>query len=533
MKKALLYLLLGSVSFANAQYNPEIFANLYTGNDQYQGVKSLTFSAKLNNLLFFNITEANDAKLYVTDGSVGNTIVLKSVPHVLTLGVFDNHVYFSFKDPVNGAELWKTDGTVSGTARVSILGGTIVPYFEFVIASNKLFFIASNSANPTVNQVYSLQAGSNTPTLFRPDLFNVIDVVEYNGNVVFTANNSTTISYANREPYISDGTTAGTTMIKDINPGTDGSSSRGFIKYDNKLFFNSEDGTHGNEIWFTDGTEIGTQLLKDINPGSANGTYLLQSGVFDGKLYFTADDGIHGYEVWSTDGTPNGTQLFKDINLTGGSNPNTYVSFNDKLLIGADNGINGYELWVSDGTPQNTNLLLDINPGPDTGFYTINKSSAICTDQLFFSADNGGFNMEPWVTDGTVAGTHIVEDLNPAGASQDYSETYIHFDNRIFFSANTGSGGQLFVMESCANLGVETNPVTAFTIYPNPTKNLINIDTTSEIEKIDIYNSLGQRVNSVVGNKKEVDVSTLSNGIYFLTITTTDQFQTVQRIIKE
>ena len=65
----------------------------------------------------------------------------------------------------------------------------------------------------------------------------------------------------------------------------------------NLVFFSAFDTAHGNELWVTDGTTEGTRLVKDLNhgPGSAFPRSLRN---IRGVLYMSADDGVHGFEPW-------------------------------------------------------------------------------------------------------------------------------------------------------------------------------------------------------------------------------------------
>ena len=58
-------------------------------------------------------------------------------------------------------------------------------------------------------------------------------------------------------------------LLKDINAGAGGSSFFNFTSVNGTLYFRPDDGVHGDELWKTNGTEAGTVLVKDINPGIA------------------------------------------------------------------------------------------------------------------------------------------------------------------------------------------------------------------------------------------------------------------------
>src|SRR5262249_38861259 len=122
----------------------------------------------------------------------------------------------------------------------------------------------------------------------------------------------------------SDGTAAGTTLVKSFGPG--GVVSLG-MDVNGTLFFTADDGTSGNELWKSDGTTAGTTLVTDIFPGTSRtydryGYYL---GEFpnssnpsyftnvNGTLFFTADDGAYSRGLWKSDGTEAGTVLVEHI----------------------------------------------------------------------------------------------------------------------------------------------------------------------------------------------------------------------------
>jgi ELWxxDGT repeat protein len=93
-------------------------------------------------------------------------------------------------------------------------------------------------------------------------------------------------------------------------------------------YFMGSDGTYGWELWKTDGTAAGTMMVKDINPGAGDG-FLSPFTVLNSALYFSATDGVTGYELWKTDGTAAGTVMVKDINPgAGDSYPGGFIRFN-------------------------------------------------------------------------------------------------------------------------------------------------------------------------------------------------------------
>src|SRR5262249_53417285 len=117
------------------------------------------------------------------------------------------------------------------------------------------------------------------------------------------------------------------------------------------LMFAAGDATHGYELWRSDGTAAGTYMVKDIVPGSS-GSNPQNLIVVGGRLYFTADDGVHGRELWTSDGTAAGTYMLQDIDPgSAASNPLSFYNSNGNLYFTANDGTGPKLFEIPDTTP--------------------------------------------------------------------------------------------------------------------------------------------------------------------------------------
>ncbi|MGD0248231.1 MAG: ELWxxDGT repeat protein, partial [Candidatus Limnocylindrales bacterium] len=188
-----------------------------------------------------------------------------------------------------------------------------------------------------------------------------------------------------------DGTAEGTYGI--YTAPTSSPNFSNFLASGNLLFFTCDDGTHGSELWRTDGTAAGTAMVRDIN-GVTSGSYPGATVDVNGIAYFSATDGQVGYELWRSDGTAGGTWRVKDIATgTNSSSPASLTAMGGLLYFTASDSAHGGELWVSDGTDAGTVLVKDIYSG--TSGSSITYMTAI-GGKLYFSAYDGFTGYEPW-----------------------------------------------------------------------------------------------------------------------------------------
>lgn len=389
--------------------------------------------------IFLSLTATAQLPILVKDINPGAS---SSNPYFFTPSE-DSLLWFTADDGVFGTEIWRSNGTESGTFLVK----DIVQGFSFpthlIAAPGRLYFNlnfsglgeelwTSDGTEAGTDIVLDIWPGSASS---NPNFHCVLDNL-----LLFSAN----ALFLGHELWKTDGTPGGTSIVKDINPDSGDSYPSYMTNVNGTIFFWADDGTHGSELWKSDGTTAGTMLVKDINPGPQGSIPLNINNLasFKGKLYFNANDGAKGPELWVSDGTEAGTMLVSDINPgANGSDPSMLTPWNDSLLwFRANNGATGQELFITNGSAAGTQLVKDIRPGAtgsDLDHLTLVNGT------LFFSAFDADVSFagnELWKSDGTAAGTVLVKDIYPGILDSD-PDWLINANGTLYFQADDDTHG--------------------------------------------------------------------------------------------
>ncbi|MFP9098842.1 ELWxxDGT repeat protein [Flavobacterium sp. RHBU_24] len=436
------------------------------GESGYFG-EFIVYDSKLY-FTFTNHNYNNIRQIWVSDGTEAGTHVLKNLNTVpfnddtSNLFVFNGSLYFSGKTPEAGYELWKSDGTESGT----VLFADIAPGTanagpqKPIIFGNNFYFVA---ATPTAGaELWKSDGTAEGTTLFKEFVTGANGISVYtdlSGIVVSDEYFIFMVNYgASNRLWKSNGTPEGTTQLKIINyPAENFTTFSNFTLLNNTPYFIASDyfGS-GTQIWTTDGTVDGTVVAVDTVLANAGSITLLTAA--DDYLIFKAS-GMQSYnpKPWITDGTQQGTHLLKDINIEGTSAGNfAFVHIGDKVYFpGGYESANGVELWYTDGTEQGTAMTPDIRHSYSGTLSGPGRfSSSIFNGSLIFAGNNGLSGTEPFISNGTAAGTHVIKDVNPGEnisfgfTNQHENYLFIKAGNKLFFNGyGDGTGAEIFVTD--------------------------------------------------------------------------------------
>jgi len=376
-----------------------------------------------NLYIYPGVAESSNLGIAVSDGTEEGTKILKE----FSGGMYDprsyygcagDYYFFLDDDGTHGRELWASDGTEEGTFLVKDInpGASNSNPEHFAELNGKAYFSAFDGTNTTLYESDGTESGTKPviETNLQPR-----NITRFDNKLYFLGigqDPGNTSDTDDRELWVSDGTAAGTRLLKNINTDPTGDSNPSeFTVLNDTLYFRAytEDGGGSYHLWKTDGTESGTVAVTTQT--SHSNLQPQDFAVAGDSLYFqgsTAGD----RELWMSDGTEGGTTLLKNIRTSPGSssNPRYLTALNNTLLFQARTDTDGIELWKSDGTNAGTVQLKDIN--------TVSNSSPsyleTVNERVYFRATDGSNGNELWASDGTESGTVNITDWN--GPSDGY-----------------------------------------------------------------------------------------------------------------
>lgn len=355
--------------------------------------------AELRGKLYFRGpgTRAGRAALWTSDGTPQGTRLVKDVPPDAMLSIGSALVFVGPGPGGRGVSLWRSDGTAKGTVRIST--------------------IVSNPADLTLLETRALA-----------------------GRYYFTAG----IKNQGDELWASDGTSAGTRRLTNFAKESAFQDQDGIylllptLTAGSRVVFAADDGVHGAEPWVTDGTPAGTRLLRDLCPGPCK-SLPFPAATIGSRLILNASTTAHGREPWVTDGTPVGTRILRDI-CAGAcpSSPYGMVKLGGGLIFGANDGRYGFQLWKTDGTPRGTTRLTTF----PAEVSSVARIGAAIPGAVLYSANSQRHGLELWRTDGTVAGTVMVVDPFDRDIGGGRPRDLLALGDRLLFLANDGIHGR-------------------------------------------------------------------------------------------
>ena len=300
--------------------------------------------------VFFREGHGNSASLWTLDDTFQSKIALASNTSSQPVAVGDEVMFAANANK----ELWKSDGTTTGTVHVkdfvrsTVTGGPSSAKY-LTESHGKLYFAAAENPN------------------------------------------------ADRELWVSDGTRQGTMPTKQVISGPVAWEPSSFIETADGMVFKAEEAGGVQQLWKLSSDTNALIRLTDLKRNARN--------VFDvgDAIFFTADHPTGGgaTELWKTDGTTQGTAHIKSFQ--GRGSPSQLTSFDGTLYFEVDE-----DIWKSDGTPEGTVQAVDRPGGQENGF------SGVLTigDSLYFtSRDTMTGNSALWSADATTGEVTRAADL--------------------------------------------------------------------------------------------------------------------------
>jgi len=438
--------------------------NSGSGSTVFGSIVALNPTSTTSSIVYVVATTASSGtELYYSSGStlaiVTDLFAGTGGSNPAFLTAINGVMYFQAQSSSSslGVEFYKSTSSSSITLVADIdVGAPSSNPNGFVLFNGFIYFVATTAAAGT--ELFK-STGSGRPTLIdifpgtassSPSWLTVMNSVLY-----FSATVTTTIG---AELYMLS-TTDVVTILKDIEPTASTSSliSQMFT-VNSRLYFSGRTLASGTELFTSDGTAAGTVLVRSLASDADSVT--IQDFVYCHAVVYFRVVMVPGtspspgdFDLYQTDGTAANT-VSAHTKVT--TKP---VCVSNVLYFAAENAESGLELWKIDGNRLYATLVKDINTGgefvdPRAGsmvqFSSTGGGSGGADPIFLFAGYSSLLGYELWRTDGRAAGTYLVKDIYPGAQSSTPTDIVIVGTNAYFAATDAIKGNELFRSDGTA-----------------------------------------------------------------------------------
>jgi len=499
-------------------------------------VEPLRFSHLKNQLFFPAYKEGLGRELWKSDGTSSGTSLVKDIFSGPNDGVWwyynneavelNNNIYFLASDSESAGELWKTDGTDEGTKKIThFMNGNVS---KITLVGSQIFFLVQPPGQSI--EIWKSDGTENGTVLVKSNI-QVANRATFEGKAgntfIFTVGAS---GNGNVKVWRSDGTSNGTFPITDEIDGNGSGNDGGYggtsllsqyIEHNQKLYFVSR-----SYIYETDGTLSNTRRVPYYIANIGEST-IRHSDVIaiNNKLYFlffSVDSSTLIIQEMASD-----LSGLKEIYYKRGAtyfSPSDLADYNGKLMFTTGNDSGGTSLAFLDLQNYSLNYLKEIAGTSQKPFFfdfivNVNRISRI-DDTTYFttSAIDKDYYRKGWIT--TASKTENIPTLDDVWFSTS-------FNNDLYYSRG---GFWKFDKNLLQTKEVEKAEIS---IYPNPVGDEINFKSNGSetVQSVTILDSSGKTVLTSP-YKNKITVPSLVPGTYFVKLKLKDS-EILKKIIKK
>lgn len=524
------------------------------------GVSSIGEMVVCNNLLFFVATSAaSGTELWRTDGTPAGSFMVKDIGPGATnglgvkpiAGVYNNLLFFRANDNVSGEEMWTSDGTTVGTNLITDIfagSGASNPN-KFSVGNNGVYFTAYTPATGTELWFTNGQAAN---TVMLQDV--ETGTASATPGELYFINNYAYYFYG-RRLFRSDGTAVGTTTLAIPVPTTGNSSYEGMVEPRFRLC--------NNELYYLYVRSFimpGPTIIRDtLYFGKVNPSFTTTSIVMKNNINNSSVTNILYSPVIHVNNShfvlylaplnrililnPVAMTQHEYQNIQPGGSISLPRVINNKLYYPHGSNGNDIEPGYVDLNNDSLYRISNVNPSGSSTDCGIQQNIIHYIYQVngynYIVANHPSYGAEFWQTDLTDPGTTLLLDIYPGANNYNTGLTItggcqiiqgIQTSNNMFFSANNNINGLelwCFVQPSSTVTAIGQNPeakAATVDVFPNPSTAQLNIRCSSEMNSIEVFNSLGvlvrQKAISGAG-EQQIDISGLPVGMYVVSVKTT------------